>query len=411
MNSDDFVKEFEKYEINIQEHIIKYFDSGSQLNKKLNLTYMYSKYIENVQNILSNDDIKILVKKIKKIYKKKVKYYVHILTNENRSELIKYLLNITDSQTYCKICGKNRIYFEYCMFCCDQVKCKEDMTTTIFKLYDDELNKERIEEELIVLYKYCNTLHTGILNTLNIYENKLFRVFTLMRSLPQQQITEMFKDGLAILVNKDISNIEKANIFIDKKYHEVMLTPKKQITYTYEDDTFDVEDYIFKHIQRRHNENVIKLVPQLKWELRDNRGTISCKIIKMSIELKFLYDLLDNKNILSYVKQIKLQPRMPTGLCTDCFLLMKINDNIVPLYIEFDDYNDNDTLSGGHNTKGRIATDIMKDMCCWIFECSLIRLKYNEDVFELINNMIAINSFPYYRFYGRYFDKKKMMIV
>ena len=96
----------------------------------------------------------------------------------------------------------------------------------------------------------------------------------------------------------------------------------------------------------------------------------------------------------------------------DLFIIIKSNKGMIPLFIEIDDYNNYDKLTGNHNIPEVIASDITKDIFCILFNMPLVRITKKQ--FNITNVIMFIaenfNKKPIYMFYDNYFNNKKSYI-
>jgi hypothetical protein len=85
---------------------------------------------------------------------------------------------------------------------------------------------------------------------------------------------------------------------------------------------------------------------------------------------------------------------------------------MIPLFIEIDDYNNYNNLTGNHNTPEVIASDITKDTFCILFNIPLARITKKQ--FNITNVIMFIaenfDKKPIYIFYNNYFNNKKAHI-
>lgn len=401
---ESYLSYFDHFYLYEKEHIINYFNDCTKDNK---IKYQF---IFNICNMPSKHKTKMIFKMTEN-YKVHKEQYQNITLSKNSSTLLTYLKNICDNKFGCIKCQRQKYYFEYCIFCCtDFKKYMDDILNTIKNLCD--FNNENTLNELSTLeHFYAQEIYT--LNCfLQDYNENIFKI-TEKHILKFKQYENKIKDaGVYTYLNNTISEIDKANFFITNKYYELFNTPNN-FDYECDDFKYTSEQYINSFIKHQHSKAIMSLVKNVtKYIKYDNMNNLSkIKNNTNGIEAKFLYTIMDNKSIFRYVKQILIEPVIFHKKRCDCFLFLKIKDNNVPIYIEFDDYKNNVTLVGGHNEVNRKTSDIIKDMYCWFFGFSLIRVKYNENIMDILTNMINnINTFPYYRFYDKYFDKKMKRI-
>ena len=204
---------------------------------------------------------------------------------------------------------------------------------------------------------------------------------------------------------------------INKKYHLIFKNNSHyNRTFKYTNLSELTETFIVCLIKKKHileSINFLTAINSLSYNcIKFSNNNRAFRYKSPSVSTCFLYNLLKNKNILKKVCQIKCEPNIlvmgKAGLLRlDFFMLIDVNNTLVPLFLEFDDYTNSETLSGGHSDPNRKIRDILKDVYCWILRISLIRLKYNENIFDILEkNVLNNTNFPIYKFYDSYFDNK-----
>lgn len=394
---------FDKFYLYEKEHVINY------LNEKTIINNLKCQFIFNINNVFRKHK-KIIILKLTKNLKNHQKRYTDTLLKSN-SLLFNYLKNVCDNNLGCIKCQKPKYYFEYCIFCCDNLeKYIDNILCTVKKLFD--CKHENLKNEIIILEEIYSTQYYELNQFLQDYNKNSFDVTRENKFNCIQREHKIKNIDLNIFLNDSMSDIEKANFFITNKYYELFDTPNN-FNYNCDDFKYTPEKYINSIIKKLHLKTIVFFIKNIIQCIKYNRinNLSKIKICSNRIEIRFLYAILDNKHLIKHIKQIIIEPIIIQKKRYDCFLLLKIKNVNVPVYIEFDDFQNNELLIGGHNEVRRKASDIIKDVYCWFFGLSLIRVKYDENIIELLNNMINNNNvFPYYRFYDKYFNKKMQLI-
>lgn len=363
-------------------------------------------------------NLKYVLNKLIKHYNKKVNKFIKIMTNENSSKLIKYLLNIANTDINCLKCdARCKIFTNYCCYCFNYKEHYDEIKSKIFELFLIEEDKSRFEMEFMIFYQYCFMLRNEIFKFYDTYRKKKC-ITNIVFSFCKEdvfKVHEFIKILLYDVSDGDIlSTNQKAQMLLDKKCYELFKLPRKYIKSDYVDMSSEISKYLDGYCKFKHIENILNLSRNLRSYIVhiNNNGRqdlfkfIHCKNISLPKEFWFCFELMENNKYFRYVKQLFLHPVLCCNLVSDCFVLLDIDGYVVKLYIEFDDYVNYDKLTGGHACLERKLHDVVKDMHCLCFGFSLIRLKNTEDIFCLLDEMIEKKCYPYYRFYDGYLDNK-----
>jgi hypothetical protein len=328
------------------------------------------------------------------------------INNSKYSQFTCLLYDFINCDIPCKICNNTKIVLGCCIFCVENKNMLNNLKITI-------------PEEIMIsdarrLVKICQLKKTYVDNKIFNYHSKLLDLKDLsLKNIPQECKYQIVKYIITItdlklehrdMINKLI-NDGYCNLFGD----DAKLYKRNLIA---NDLTYNVKEYVELLIKRNHLEYSIDY---LRMFMFSNKKDFKFGIKKYSINIRFLYNLLKS-DIFPFVCQLKSEYFIPNfrrdskgDLAVDIFIVFNVDGHKVPIFIEFDDFYNLEKLSGGHADPDRRSTDIMKDMYCRIYYISLIRVKYDEDIIEILRNVINNKKFPVYRFYKDYFKNKKIL--
>lgn len=413
---DVYINEFKTYDFSYQHNIINELKCFLfQNNNKTNKRYM-DRILMCVNNKSSEDELKILFAKLCNIYNKKVKKYVNVLTSSKTSKLAKYLLNMSNVSVMCK-CGNVKIFLDKCVNCFNFECDYNNLKCNVNKLFVfDDVNK--FKKEFIVLKEYCMIYSSNISKITCDYKkscnaNEITSVNNIKNVYGLNFINVV--KYVEILYDDELNFNRTGEKLMLENCYDLLLMPKHNVKYKYNDVSHNINTYLENYCKLKQLENMThvarKMCDYVKYVLYNNdkpkpHTFLDCKHTNVSIEFKFCFDLMKNDKYLQYVKQIIIHPYVFGRLMADCFLLLFVNDHVIKLHVEFDDYTNYDKLTGGHSIKQRKLHDVVKDVYCLLTGCSLIRLKCTENIFDLFDDMIEKKQYPYYRFYDGYLKNK-----
>lgn len=400
-----YIKQFLTYDLNYQHRIVKKLKYNNTDEMNNNIAKEICKYVPD-------NEITQLTKKLCKIYNKKVNKYISIMSNDNTSKLSTYLLNIANLDIGCEKCTKCKIFLNHCANCFDYVNHLDKFKCTISNLFDTEEDKYKLEKEFVILKEYCVMCREEFVKNQYNYDKSINFIFD--KDVYDLILNKNSIKYLRIVLDKNKYVNEKGLLLIKTGCYDLINVPKQYVGTKYVDKSNDIVIYLDNYCKCKQMENMIEISRKLCFYMKHiyYGGTncinsfIKCKNVHISIEFKFCFELMSNLKYSQYVKQLKLHPYVCFNLMSDCFLLLHIDEHVVRLHIEFDDYANYKTLTGGHSCQKRKLHDVVKDTYCLTMGLSLIRLKCTENIFDLLDEMIRCKCYPYYRFYDGYLDNK-----
>jgi hypothetical protein len=417
----NFIEKFDILKISDQKFILDYLTQ--------HLTIDCSKYIRfccynNIQYFykiehqhIKDKIINILKEKIDENIKK-----INYQLNMNTSLFFNYLSDVTNFDNYCVQCNKIKIYFEYCVYC-DQKKDYINHICLNLKniINENKLDNKKCVEEIDILLEKYDEHFNNVENLITNYNKQCVYLDSIVNF---DNVLEKNKNDhikyVKLLFNSNISYIEKANKFIDMKYYNFFnnIDIFTQM-WNFNNITICVKDYIISIIKKRHISQSVIFLKKLRHKIyyydKNSEINIKCKYIKSNSNTCFMYDLLNNEFLMSKIIMIKNEPEIiilgkNSMLRLDFFFLFKIDKNLIPMFLEIDDYVNYEKLKGGHDIIDRKYKDILKDMFCFSFCISLVRTTSKEQKIMILENIIKSNTNLIYRFYDGYFNNKKKKI-
>jgi hypothetical protein len=291
----------------------------------------------------------------------------------------------------CDNCEKIRCQLNFCINC-KNIKNIENIKEYLEK-YENKKNK--IIEDILLQKKLLN-------EKIKIYCKKYDKNYFLEALNQNTNPTSEMKNILSVMSNKRHDNKEKADEYIKMKYENIFSAENKEFS-TSEiqlPTKPEMRDYI-ENIIKLHNCNYILEI-------------VTCSCIRRSSvhEISLMYDILYDTKILKSLKFfihehniifVKRSKHMKIDFMT----ILEINDKDHLVFIEIDDYNNYEKLTGGHSYSGRKYVDILKDVYCWCFGASMIRMTCNKNPLNILRTLFQTKSFPTYIFYQNYFNNKR----
>lgn len=420
----NYEETYKKYEPPIIENIIKEFTEMHKDSKFFVLNYIINnKCFNGGVMMLScgkvlwlyykiDDSEKItLLEEMQKEIKKSFGYACEKMLN--KSNLLILLCEIVDFEKGCKLCGKLKICFEFCYNCFPKEEYSKSVVDKLSIILHSELfwqNKKMYLDDVDFLLGTCY-------EKLRFFEQILFScnddVYVCCDFIDTEKITKKENIGVLMtikcLVSEKIEIVKKAKHYVDIEYFKkinnfdncYVQRDVKNMNYT-------VENYIIAVILKRQVSKSIDFLLNMQNIIKRYEPGKSISILLNDVNhtenTKFLYGLLEEKELLSKIAQFKIEPNIgvygkASLLRIDFYFLFNINNTAIPVYLEIDDC--------GHSAFDRKVSDILKDVCCLTYGVSLVRVRPNENIFGIIKELISSRKQKFYRFYDDYFNNKK----
>jgi hypothetical protein len=266
---------------------------------------------------------------------------------------------------------------------------KNDGEETINKLnYLIICTNEKIKHHRSIFKKYISkTVDTSSL--INIESHKY--------------ITDNINNKIIdVIYNKNMKICEKVKYCIDNKYYE-MFNKKINIinNLKIKNDISEQNEHVcISYLLIYKYTTLLKYLENVKKRF-DNQTLLTYNFDYYGT-LKLMTQLYNSRlwgGIIQFIPEDKIKlffKNEKNNLRIDLFIIINIDDKYIPVYIENDD--------DGHSNSYRFQRDILKDLFIWSNNISLIRLKYNENIVDILYKFIKYNRYPLCRFYNNYFD-------
>lgn len=357
------------------------------------------------------DDKIIMVEKIQCILIEKQKC-VNKLISE-KSKMFDFLHDIVDPDKKCLLCGKIRICLEYCCFCFPMDSYTDTFLAKLKVFLNnstDDNDCQKYINEVNYLFDFCNSKYREICQIISCCNDDAYNCcdFIDLDEL-KKECNRKIVSTIQLLKFSNIDVVKRAKIFVDNEYFNYIDNYKfcyKQCEQ--KNMKYCVEKYIVATIVKKHLEKSIEMLTKLKNIIKfrtfENDVKLCLKYVKHNENTKFLYSLLEEKELLQKTLQFQTEPYLnvigkESNLRADFYFLFRIDGHNVPIYMEIDD--------SGHSAFDRNVNDILKDVCCLIYGISLIRVRPYENIMDILKKHIILKKYPVYRFYDGYFNNKQ----